>query len=448
MKNNCSFKEHKETEAISYCFKCQIYLCNKCIIQHKGWFNNHHIENIDKIKNEIFTGFCQEKNHDNELNYFCKSHNELCCALCICKIKGKGNGEHKDCDICFIEDIKEEKKSKLKNNIKSLEELSNNIEANIKDLKTIFEEVNKNKEKLKLNIQKIFTKIRNELNNREDILLLEIDKYFDDNYCNEEIIKLSEKLPKRIKDSLDKGKSIENKWNDENELKDIIYDCLNIENNIKDINSINKSIKQSKEKDKINIQLFPNEKSIDIIINEIKNFGCLFESFILKNEVDFIKFSELCDIKMNNIKLLYRSTRDGFDYLNIVNKINNKSNLIFLYKTENDKIFGAYIKTKLENINLNGSRKYYKDENAFSFSLNNNKKYKILQPSNAIGFDSTYYIFIGNNNYGNGFYYYKNIIYDQDLINCSKIYDFSKNSELTEGHGKLVELEIFEINNS
>ena len=255
MKNNCSFKEHKETEAISYCFKCQIYLCNKCIIQHKGWFDNHHIENIDKMKNEKFTGFCQEKNHDNELNYFCKSHNELCCALCICKIKGKGNGEHKDCDICFIEDIKEEKKSKLKNNIKSLEELSNNIEANIKDLKTIFEEVNNNKEKLKLNIQKIFTKIRNELNNREDILLLEIDKYFDDNYCNEEIIKLSEKLPKRIKDSLDKGKSIENKWNDDNELKDIIYDCLNIENNIKDINSINKSIKQSKEKDKINNQI-------------------------------------------------------------------------------------------------------------------------------------------------------------------------------------------------
>ena len=94
---------------------------------------------------------------------------------------------------------------------------------------------------------------------------------------------------------------------------------------------------------------------------------------------------------------------------------------------------------------MNGSRKYYKDENAFVFSLNNNKIYKILVPGNAIGLDSTYYILIGNNGNGNGFYYYNNIIYDSSLINGAKIYNFSKNSELTEGDGKLTELEIFEI---
>ena len=57
------------------------------------------------------------------------------------------------------------------------------------------------------------------------------------------------------------------------------------------------------------------------------------------------------------MNLLYRSSRDGFKYLNIMNKINNKSNLLFLYLTENDRIFGAYIKTKLENIDINGSKK-------------------------------------------------------------------------------------------
>ena len=100
----------------------------------------------------------------------------------------------------------------------------------------------------------------------------------------------------------------------------------------------------------------------------------------------------------------------------------------------------------MNNINLSGSRKYYKDENAFVFSLNNNKNYKVLVPGNAIAFDSTYYILIGNNGNGNGFYYYQNIIYDVSLINGAKIYDFSKNSELTEGNGKLTELEIFEVN--
>ena len=87
----------------------------------------------------------------------------------------------------------------------------------------------------------------------------------------------------------------------------------------------------------------------------------------------------------------------------------------------------------------------YKDENAFSFSLNNNKIYKILSPGCAIGIDSTYYILIGNNGNNNGFYYYKNVIYDEYLINRAKIYDFSKNGELTEGSGKLLELEIFQI---
>ena len=120
--------------------------------------------------------------------------------------------------------------------------------------------------------------------------------------------------------------------------------------------------------------------------------------------------------------------------------------MIFLYLTGKDRIFGGYIRSKLENINLNGSRKYYRDENAFAFSLNHNKKYKILYPGNAIGFDSTYYILIGNNGNGNGFYYYKNVIYDKELINGAKIYEFSRNNELTEGCGKLSELEIFETN--
>ena len=57
------------------------------------------------------------KKHNIELEYFCKTHNQLCCAACITKIEGGGNGQHTNCDICFIKEIKDEKKSKLKNNI-------------------------------------------------------------------------------------------------------------------------------------------------------------------------------------------------------------------------------------------------------------------------------------------------------------------------------------------
>ena len=453
MENNqkkCSFNEHENIEAISYCFKCQIYLCNKCMNLHKGFFNDHPVDNLGKITDETFTGFCKEENHNSKLEYFCKNHNKLCCALCLCKIKGKGKGQHTDCDICFIEDIKEEKKSKLKDNIKSLEELGNKLDEAIKNLKLIFDKVNESKEKLKLDIQKIFTKIRCELNDREDSLLLEVDNYYDNNFCNEDIIKKSDKLPIKIKTSLEKGKLIENEWkDDDNKLNILINDCINIENNLKDINAINDAIKKYNGNNKIN---YLYQADVDNIINKVKNFGYLtdfdIDSKIIQNCDEWNKFLSLVYnyIKVKNSNLLYRSSRDGLNYLNIVNKINNKSNLIFLYLTDNDRIFGAYIKTKLENIDLNGSRKYYRDDNAFAFSLNNNKIYKILVPQNAIGIDSTYYILIGNNGNGNGFYFGDGNLCDAGLVDGAKIYDFSKNSEMTEGPGTFKELEIFEIN--
>ena len=107
----CSLKEHKEIDAINYCQECKIYMCNKCEKFHFELFKAHHLYSIDKNLDEIFTGICLEKKHNQyKLQYFCKNHNQLCCAACLCKIKGNGNGKHKDCNVCFIKNIKEEKK--------------------------------------------------------------------------------------------------------------------------------------------------------------------------------------------------------------------------------------------------------------------------------------------------------------------------------------------------
>ena len=153
-------------------------------------------------------------------------------------------------------------------------------------------------------------------------------------------------------------------------------------------------------------------------------------------------------IKINNSKLLYRSSRDGNTFKNVLDKLKNKSNLIFIYLTGNERIFVNYIKTKTKLENLgNNEDQYYKNENAFVFSLNNNKIYKILQPEYAIRFcNQDYLILTGNSVYGNGFYFEGDKIYDGTLINGLKIYDFGKNQyELTDGKNKFNELEIFEI---
>ena len=136
---------------------------------------------------------------------------------------------------------------------------------------TDIEKISKNKEEIKLNIQKIFTKIRNALNYREDELLLEVDNEFEKLYFNEDILKETEKLPNKIKISLEKGKIIDKEWDNNNKLNSLINDCINIENDIKTINIINEKIKKYKSS---NSEVKFNLCNDDIIILElIKKFG-------------------------------------------------------------------------------------------------------------------------------------------------------------------------------
>ena len=269
-KQKCSLKEHNELDANYYCKKCEIYMCNKCEKYHINIFPNHNSIILEKDISNIFTGFCKVENHQIELEYFCKTHNVLCCAKCI-GIKRKGNGQHNKCNVCNYEDIIDEKKKNLKNNIKILEDLSNSLQSSIDELKIIVEKLSKNKEEIKLNIQKIFTKIRNALNNREDELLLEVDNEFEKLYFKEDILKETEKLPNKIKISLEKGKLIDKEWDNNNILNSLINDCINIENNIKMINLINEKRKQFSS---IDSQIkFNSSNDENTILEMIKKFG-------------------------------------------------------------------------------------------------------------------------------------------------------------------------------
>ena len=270
-RQKCSYAEHKEFDAISYCLKCEIYNCNKCEKYHLGFFPHHKTLSLDKDISKVFTGFCKYENHQVELDYFCKNHNELCCAKCIA-LKSKGNGQHNGCNVCDIEDIVEEKKANLKNNIKILEDLLNSLKTSIDELKKIVEKIVKNKEEIKLDIQKIFTKIRNSINNREDELLLEVDTLFEKNYCNENILKETEKLPNKIKKSLEQGKLIEKEWDNNDKLNSLINGCIDIEKNITHINKINDKIKECNSN---NTEIKFNSDDGISLLELIKQFGSI-----------------------------------------------------------------------------------------------------------------------------------------------------------------------------
>ena len=208
------------------------------------------------------------------MEFYCKTHNELCCAACISKIKINGKGQHNNCEIYHITKIKNDKKQNLEKNIKKLEELSKELEPSINELKVIYKKINESKDKLKQEIQVIFTKIKTALNDREDKLYEEIDKKFDEIFFKEEFIKESEKLPKLVKASLEKGKIQENDWNDKIKLNKCIYDCISIEKTIKNINDIYDKIKGFNSQKNLEFEFKPKSDEIEKgILKDIKHFG-------------------------------------------------------------------------------------------------------------------------------------------------------------------------------
>ena len=246
---------------------------------------------MEKNTEEIFTDICNEPKHKNELLFYCKDHNKLCCGLCIIKLKKDGYGQHTNCNVCLIENIKEEKKKKLDDNIEILENLSNTLEQSLNELKKIFEIINDNKEKIKLKVQKIFTRIRSSLNDREDEILLHIDNKFDELFFNENLIKESKRLPKAVKIHLEKGKLINNKWNENDKLNSLINDCIIIENDINDINFINEKITNCNSMS-LNVKFCPEESGIDSFIQSIKSFGNIYyHNFKLKNNSNDYKIT-------------------------------------------------------------------------------------------------------------------------------------------------------------
>ena len=74
---------------------------------------------------------------------------------------------------------------------------------------------------------------------------------------------------------------MEKEWDeDENKLISRINDCLNIENNIQNIDDINKNIKKSNSED-ININFVPEDDNINELEKSIKKFGEIFIDDIL-----------------------------------------------------------------------------------------------------------------------------------------------------------------------
>ena len=86
----------------------------------------------------------------------------------------------------------------------------------------------------------------------------------------------NEKLPNTMKILLEKGKLVNNEWNDNIQLNSIINDCISIENSIKTIHFLDRRINNVKiNNNNIKICFSPENEDFDKFISKVKTFGSI-----------------------------------------------------------------------------------------------------------------------------------------------------------------------------
>ena len=138
------------------------------------------------------------------------------------------------------------------------------------------------------------------------------------------MIKKGEKLPKQIKISIDNGKLIDKDW-DNNNLNYYINNCINIENNIKNINIINEKINKFDENKKIKLIFSPKINELEKFIEKINSFGKIYYysdyssndiySDIKENST-LINISQklLCDYRFQDDKINHSKLEPNFSF--------------------------------------------------------------------------------------------------------------------------------------
>ena len=115
-----------------------------------------------------------------------------------------------------------------------------------------------------------------------------------------------------------------------------------------------------------------------------------YESNILNAEEKKLLLGWLPN-KPKKITLLLNSKIDGDSCKTFIQKVQNKCPTLVIIETIKGRKFGGYT----TQIWKSGETS---DNDAFVFSLVTNKKYEIVEPQHAIGFDNNYWLFGWNNN--------------------------------------------------
>ena len=185
-------------------------------------------------------------------------------------------------------------------------------------------------------------------------------------------MKLAEKLPKKIKSNIVKASTLEKEW-EKNTLCSTLNECINIENNIKEINTLTEKIKDVNANENIQMKFNIKDNEIKDILDKIKSLGTISDNLLYK-----FKFKEGLNYTISNNGLIATKTSGG-DFWNctVIGDKEIPKNKISKWKI---KINNFKIKNNSWNILIGVGPKNVNNEDNHNYKFNNMQRQDTYNP--------------------------------------------------------------------
>ena len=291
-----------------------------------------------------------------------------------------------------------------------------------------------------------------------------------DNYFNRDQLEINKgELDKAKKIKLTKNKinisqQFLEKYDDlDNTYKDKINKLTNtlkskVDKNKEEKNE-NETFKKKKSKDnneilnsnknEINLDLPKKPKSSPIInLEDVDINNTFIESKIISTNKEKISLYSWLTSKgghISEIKLIFQSSTDGDTYEKFIEKCGEQGPILSVIKSKRNKKFGGFSMVELTD---KKGKIQLKDENAFVYSLDNLKKYDVLEADIAIScYPNEYVLIYGNNNDRYGLRIFAGFLENKNYENFAKKRYNTPNKFSLSGENSFYvdELEIFKI---
>ena len=280
------------------------------------------------------------------------------------------------------------------------------------------------------------------LSEKEDFLkyfsIKAIFEFFQDNINSKNYeIKIEDLIKLNLIIEYSPGKKIE-----------LLIPRKNLDENIQ-LNLITELTNIKKENKEIKEKLLYLEQKINILLQEKDKKDDLkgFENTIIKNNSEAVKILKwICPNNERRVKLLYKATPEENTRDDFHRKCDNKGATVTIIETTKGRRFGGYT-----SLSWDSSSGWKDDKEAFLFSLDNDKKYDVIQDSEYKVWSNTGYgQWFGNN--GNiGLAYEKNYFIGNDTHRenfGNKCYSITVQNELSGGKTfNISKMEVYQVIN-